>query len=250
MKLFVDNVGKNMPCGYILLGLILLIGLTPSCEVVASEGKRNAKNEVNVVVVNDYKGFVGRIFVGGTLMSLSPPNFDNDKLRYLTSDFYFVEPQKIISGKNIIVQLWPCNAGDIDANFFDIKQIVIELPIFSTDSLVDRLWILDNKNARFVSGNNFQGLGRIDHRVDGEMTFKTALKMGDFVVEASFKGISKNASDGVSKPTEPLPFMFKLNGILKVERSIESMNKWVDCRGLLGIKIPEPCKKGELCVMY
>jgi len=112
----------------ILLGVILLIDLTPSCGVVASEGIRNAKNEVNVVLVNDYKGFVGRIFVGGTLMSLNPPNFDNDILRYLSSDFYFVEPQKIISGKNIVVQLWPCNARDIDASLFNThKAFFVEL---------------------------------------------------------------------------------------------------------------------------
>ena len=61
-------------------------------------------------------------------MSLNPPNFDNDILRYLSSDFYFVEPQKIISGKNIVVQLWPCNARDIDASLFNThKAFLVEL---------------------------------------------------------------------------------------------------------------------------
>lgn len=192
----------------------------------------------------------GRMMIGAAFAPIIIPEFsEEDKRQHRKSDFYFTQLQKLAVGNSTIIQIWPCDAKHIFPESFDIRQMTIELPAQSFDELLNRKWIADNTNSRFVIGSNMHGLGRIHHVIDGELTITQSADKTKLMLSAKFKGVKKDAFDGAEKPTYPVPFEFQISGKLMSDNSIESMNEFTDCRKVLGIKIPGPCKKGKLCVM-
>lgn len=198
-----------------------------------------------------FEGYVGRITVGATFAPLPIlPNLDYSlESPFKKSDFYFSELQKLALGKNVVVQLWPCQRGNMRPGLTTFEQVIVEIPTNSLDGLINQLWLADDYNSRMIAGSNFQGLGYIHHQIQGALIITRSKNGAQLAVNAKFKGVAKPAQDGLGKPSSPSMFDYKLEGLLAFENSIARMNEFTDCRGILGIKEPLPCKVGEACVI-
>lgn len=198
-----------------------------------------------------FEGYVGRITLGATFAPLPIlPNLDyNLKSPFTKSDFYFSELQKLAVGKNIVIQFWPCQRANMLPGLTTFEQVTVELPTNSFDGLINQLWLADDYNSRMIAGSNFQGLGYIHHQIQGALIITRSKNGTQLAVNAKFKGVAKPAQDGLGKPSSPSAFEYKLEGLLALESSITRMNEFTDCRGILGIKEPPPCKVGEACVI-
>ena len=119
-----------------------------------------------------HTGYAGRIIFGATFAPTPLlPSFEYSlETPFRKSDFYFYGSQKLVVGKNAIIQLWPCDKTTIEPRLHDFQQLTVELLVDSMDKFIDQIAVFPKLIGHLIQ--TFSELFKVEISALGTLRLK------------------------------------------------------------------------------